>query len=147
MTVAHKLEMILCFLFEREKSTGWRCRIFSLHSSKKNWKIVIVWCRFFRFKNKRFFKEKNIRKTESLIHIWLPFTSHYDLSHKYYIYWHFKMWTLISTRIYFFNSCFSLQASAQQLTLENMRHGPQVQLSMSLLFEMLKDGQVQSISI
>lgn len=57
------------------------------------------------------------------------------------------MWTLISTRIYFFNSCFSLQASAQQLTLENMRHGPQVQLSMSLLFEMLKDGQVQSISI
>lgn len=58
------------------------------------------------------------------------------------------MWTLISARIYFFNSfAFHLQALAQQITLENMQDGPQVQLSMSLLFQKRKDSGVQSRSL
>lgn len=48
------------------------------------------------------------------------------------------MWTLISAHIH--SSLivpFMLQASVRQITLENMQHGPQVQLSMSLNLEKL----------
>lgn len=48
------------------------------------------------------------------------------------------MWTLISAHIYSsLIVAFMSQASVQQITSENMQHGPQVQLSMSLNLERL----------
>lgn len=80
MTVVFKLGMPLLVLFETEKSMGWghlvsseflpQTESFHLVLLSSNWK-----------KKWKFFPPKGkMGRIKSLIHIWLPFTSHYDLS-------------------------------------------------------------------